>query len=195
MKRISATETVIKRILPYLQRRGYDIHADMVFEEPVASAKDHPRKGFIDIEVRCGRTVPQFLVEAKRDGTNINAAHRNQALDYGKKQKVLFVALTNGKHFELLNTATRKPLSFNGTSYNRIPTKSELLAKVIPQLKKDGSTRSRPAEESWGGFVGLFGFGRGGEEVEDIALLLAAGFDHTQQGFHEAAAGGALRAV
>src|SRR5437763_1050705 len=114
LKRISETETVIKRILPYLQRRGYNVDSDMTFEEPAASDPDHPRKGFIDIQMKCGRLLPQFLIEAKRDGTNITAAHRKQALEYGEAQNVFFVALTNGRQFELLNTATKKPLLFNG---------------------------------------------------------------------------------
>ncbi len=33
-----------------------------------------------------------------------------------------------------------------------------------------------------------------GDEVEDVALLLTAGFDHAEQGLDEAAAGGALGA-
>ena len=34
----------------------------------------------------------------------------------------------------------------------------------------------------------------GGEVLEGVAALLAAGFDHGQHRFHEAAAAGALRA-
>lgn len=34
--KISETETVIKKILPYLKRRGYNIDTDMSFEQPTA---------------------------------------------------------------------------------------------------------------------------------------------------------------
>ena len=59
------TDTVVKRILPYLVRRGYDIALDCNFE---AKTK-HPErysKGYVDILVTCGKSKPQFLIEAKR---------------------------------------------------------------------------------------------------------------------------------
>ena len=40
----------------------------------------------------------------------------------------------------------------------------------------------------------VLGFEGGGQDIEDIAFLLAAGFDDGQQGFDEAAASGALGA-
>ncbi len=40
----------------------------------------------------------------------------------------------------------------------------------------------------------VLGFEGGGQDIKDIAFLLAAGFDDGQQGFDEAAAGGALGA-
>jgi hypothetical protein len=41
--------------------------------------------------------------------------------------------------------------------------------------------------------MGEMSFDSGGEEREDVAALLAAGFDHRQHRFDEAAAAGALR--
>ena len=38
MAKISETETVIKKILPYLERRGYDVSGDITFEYPTASS-------------------------------------------------------------------------------------------------------------------------------------------------------------
>lgn len=138
---ISETETVIKKIIPYLTRRGYDLQSDLKFEEPTELDTEE-RKGFIDILVNCGRTTPLFLIEAKRDGIKITAKHKKQAIDYGKSQKCLFVAITNGKQFELLNTTTGKSLKLNGSAYNRIPNKNDLMKIVIPQLKKDPKTDS-----------------------------------------------------
>jgi type I restriction enzyme M protein len=134
--RFSETETVIKRILPYLVRRGYDIEKDFSFEEPVAISGT-ARKGFIDILVKCGRTNPVFLIEAKRDGTKIAAKHRQQVIDYGASIHVLLVAVTNGRTFEMLNTTTKNPLFLNGSSLDRIPSRTDLFSVILPQLKKD----------------------------------------------------------
>lgn len=136
MKFLSEAETVIKRILPYLVRRGYDVKADMSFEDPV-SIPGTPRKGFIDILINCGRPTPVFLIEAKRDGTKITAKHREQALEYGISEGVLLVAITNGRTFELLNRTTTKPLLLNGSALDRIPSRKDFLGTVLPQLKRE----------------------------------------------------------
>lgn len=134
--RISETETIIKKVLPYLQRRGYDLLTDLTYEEPAVLDTEY-KKGFIDILVSLGKKTPSFLIEAKRDGTKISAKHKKQALDYGKSKKCLFVAITNGQYFELLNTSTREALKLNGSAYNKLPRKSDLISTVIPQLKKN----------------------------------------------------------
>ena len=136
VKVASETETVIKRILPYLQRRGYDIEKDLRFEIPTGIPGE-ARKGFIDILMYCGRKNPIFLIEAKRDGTKITAKHKTQALEYGAGCGVLLVAVTNGHSFELLNTTTNKPLFLNGSALDRIPARSDLLGVVLKQLKQD----------------------------------------------------------
>ena len=139
VKPASETETVIKRIVPYLQRRGYDIEKDLRFETPTVIPGE-ARKGFIDISVYCGRKTPIFLIEAKRDRTNITAKHRTQALEYGAGCGVLLVALTNGHSFELLNTTSKRPLFLNGSALNRIPSRSDLMSVVLKQLKQDPHT-------------------------------------------------------
>jgi type I restriction enzyme M protein len=129
-------ETIVKKILPYLTRKGYNIQNDISFEEPANSDVDE-RKGFIDILIHCGKSSPYFVIEAKRDGTTINESHRKQALNYGESRKCLFVSITNGKNFELLNVTTKKKLKFNGYLYNRLPARSDLIKYVIPQMKKN----------------------------------------------------------
>jgi type I restriction enzyme M protein len=133
---LSETETVIKRILPYLVRRGYDIEKDLKFEDPVVISGT-AQKGFIDILAMCGRASPVFLIEAKRDGTKIAAKHRQQALEYGASVGVLLVAVSNGRMFELFNVTTRKRLCLNGSALDRIPSKADLLGVILPQLRKD----------------------------------------------------------
>lgn len=140
MKWSTEAETVIKRILPYLTRRGYDIDKDMSFEDSVTSTAGG--KGFIDILVKCGDPTPVFLIEAKRDGTKITAKHRTQALDYAASVGVLFVAVTNGRNFELLNATTRRPLHLNGSPLDRIPTRKSLFTQVLMQLKADPTLAS-----------------------------------------------------
>ncbi|MBZ5525251.1 MAG: N-6 DNA methylase, partial [Acidobacteriia bacterium] len=139
MAGISETETVIKKIIPYLQRRGYDLAKDLAFEIP-AKVGSEARQGFVDVLVTCDRPKPVFLVEAKRDGRKITAQHRKQAVDYGKSLGCLLVAVTNGQQFELLNGTTAKPLAVNGSSLNWIPSRSDLLSYVLPQLKKDNKS-------------------------------------------------------
>lgn len=82
----SGTETVIKRILPYLRRRGYDETTDFEFEVG-ATYTDRYDKGFIDILVTCGQPNPLFLVEAKRISRSLTKRDHQQALDYGRGQE------------------------------------------------------------------------------------------------------------
>src|ERR1035441_4496615 len=61
------TETVIKRILPYLRRRGYDPEVDIDFETQVQDPERYAR-GYVDLLVNCGNVNPLFVIEAKRNG-------------------------------------------------------------------------------------------------------------------------------
>lgn len=135
---ISESTTVIKRIVPYLNRRGFDLQNDLHFEEPTDIVGES-RKGFIDILIKCGSRSPQMLIEAKRDGTKLTAKHVKQALEYGASIKCLLVAVTNGQDFSLFNATTQKPLKINSESSNIIPNKADLIKTVIPQLKADPS--------------------------------------------------------
>src|SRR5438874_87392 len=93
------TDTVIKRILPYLARRGYDVTEDIEFE----TATKHPErysKGYVDLLVKAGKTNPQFLIEAKRSSKTLTKLDAKQAIEYGQAHKVLFVVVTNGKDIQ-----------------------------------------------------------------------------------------------
>lgn len=134
MAHISEAETIIKRILPYLKRLGYDIEKDLVFEEPVKKG-DANRQGFIDILINCGKKNPLFLIEAKRDGTKITEKHRQQAIDYAKSVNVFFIVVTNGKMFEVINVENKKQIKIN-EKYSKIPRRVDI-NEVIKQFKKD----------------------------------------------------------
>jgi len=125
----SETETVIKRILPYLRRRGYDETKDFAFEAGATYA-DRYDKGFIDILVTCGQPNPLFLVEAKRISKSLTKKDEKQALDYGRGKKVPFVVVTNGRDVRALNTKTGDPIRWDGSLVGRIPTKAHLTKAV-----------------------------------------------------------------
>ena len=100
-----ATEmtTVIKKIVPYLQRRGYSLDDNLFFGERAANEQEPV--GFVDILVKRSpkATRPLFVIEAKRDSARLNASHRKQAIGYGKVLECSFVVVTNGEDIELRN--------------------------------------------------------------------------------------------
>ncbi len=138
----SETETVIKRILPYLRRRGYDEIKDFAFEAG-ATYTDRYDKGFIDILVTCGQPNPLFLVEAKRISSLLTKKDQKQALDYGRGKKVPFVVVTNGRDVRALNTKTGDPIRWDGSLVGRIPTKAQL-TKAVAFLRKNPEAQDVP---------------------------------------------------
>lgn len=119
------TDTVVKRILPYLVRRGYDIDSDIDFE----IATKHPErysKGYVDLLVTCGKSKPQFLIEAKRSSKTLTQKDAKQAIDYGIAHSVPFVIVTNGRGIQAFNTSTKTPIRWNGKLVEKIPSKDQL---------------------------------------------------------------------
>lgn len=133
---INETETVIKKIIPYLNRRGYEPSKDFDYEVKV-DIKHESRIGFIDILVN-HKKKPAFLIEAKRLNKPLTQKDRKQVLDYAKslKNKVGFVVLTNGSEIQCINVATQKNIMWDGIATGLIPTKNQL-DKVVPLLRKD----------------------------------------------------------
>jgi type I restriction enzyme M protein len=129
----SETDTVVKRILPYLRRRGYNIETDIDFETPTKHPERYT-KGYIDLLVVCGKTKPQFLIEAKRSTRTLNEKDAKQAVDYGRAQTVPFVIVTNGGDIRAYNSKTGKPIKWNGQLVDKLPTRDQLKI-VINALK------------------------------------------------------------
>ncbi len=129
------TETVIKKILPYLQRRGYDLSSDFDFETAVSRTERYS-KGYVDILVYAGNKKPVFLIEAKRISKTLTYKDRDQAISYGKSNdvKVPFVVVTNGKDIQCFNTKNSKRILWDSKSAEKIPTKDQLKL-VIRTLK------------------------------------------------------------
>jgi type I restriction enzyme M protein len=112
MKLHSETDTVIKRILPYLRCRGYDTEHDIDFETPTKHPERYSR-GYVDLLVTCGQAKPIFLIEAKRTNKTLNAKDTKQAIDYGDyglAQKVQFAVVTNGCDIRAFNAKTGQPI-------------------------------------------------------------------------------------
>lgn len=133
----SETETVIKKILPYLNRRGYDTVKDFDFET-MSTITDSYSKGFVDILVTLGKKNAAFLIEAKRISKKLTNKDRDQAISYAraKEIKVPFVVVTNGVDIHCFNTKNKKRILWDGKAIDKIPSR-EQLPKVLNALKKD----------------------------------------------------------
>jgi len=129
------TETVIKKILPYLQRRGYELETDFDFETPIKTT-DRYSKGYIDILVTAGKTKPLFLIEAKKISKKLAAKDRNQAIIYARSKdiNVPFVVVTNGIDIHCYNTKNGSRIYWDGKSTEKIPTKEQL--KIVTRTLK-----------------------------------------------------------
>lgn len=149
------TETVIKRILPYLRRRGYEPEIDIDFETQVQDPERYAR-GYVDLLVTCGNVNPLFVIEAKRNGKRLTNLDARQALGYGKATNVPFVAVTNGQVVEVYNSHTGDPLRWNGRLADKVPAKDQVRAVVsylrrkkdaldVPLGDGDASLPFRPA--------------------------------------------------
>ncbi|GAB3443026.1 N-6 DNA methylase [Phycicoccus ginsengisoli] len=133
------TETVIKRILPYLRRRGYDPETDIDFETPVENP-DRYTKGYVDLLVTCGNQTPYFVIEAKRNGRNLTKADAKQARDYARAVKAPFFVVTNGKVVQVFNTHTGEALHWNGKLADKVPSRDQVkdVVKVL-RTRKDAT--------------------------------------------------------
>ena len=136
------TDTVVKKILPYLERRGYNIATDIDFEAP-AKREERQSLGYVDLLVNLGKPSPVFLIEAKRATKQLGDKDRKQAISYGKGHKVPFVVLTNGQDVQCFNTSNGNMIKWDGKSVQKIPTKDQLKT-VIGAFKKDKETLSVP---------------------------------------------------
>jgi type I restriction enzyme M protein len=149
------TETVIKRILPYLRRRGYEPEVDIDFETQVQNPERYAR-GYVDLLVTCGNPNPLFVIEAKRNGKRLTTSDARQALGYGKAANVPFVVVTNGQVVQVYNTSTGEPLRWNGRLADKVPAKDNVKSVVaylrrkkdafnVPLGEGDASLPFRPA--------------------------------------------------
>lgn len=129
------TETVVKKILPYLERRGYDVVNDLDFETSL-TLTDNYTKGYIDILVTLGGKRPLFLIEAKRTSKKLTNKDRDQAISYAISPEidVPFVVVTNGTDILCFNSKNKKRILWDGKTVDKIPSK-EQVKKVVKFLR------------------------------------------------------------
>lgn len=139
------TETVIKRILPYLQRRGYDPLSDFDYETVTTSTTRYSQ-GYVDILVLGVAGKPAFLIEAKRSSRRLNEKDIEQALDYGRSLKVPFVVVTNGTDIHCYNVNTESAIRWDGKLDGKVPTK-EQLRLVLKYLRANPSATDVPLSD------------------------------------------------
>lgn len=149
--RISETETVIKRIIPYLVRRGYDIDKDLHFEV-LAKNKERYDAGYIDILVWLDdktypKGSPTFLIEAKRLGKQLSDKDKTQAISYAKAEglNVPFVVVCNGSDIRCFNVKNGRAIKWNGKLSAKIPAKSQI-RKVFAVFKKNAEVDDIPLD-------------------------------------------------
>lgn len=136
------TETVIKRVLPYLRHREYLIEDDVDFETAIKSTARYSN-GYVDLLVTCGDKKPKFLIEAKRTGKKLSDKDRLQALDYGRSVGALFVVVTNGSDIQCFNSKNGQAIRWDGKLQAKIPSKSQL-TRVLKALQADKDATDIP---------------------------------------------------
>lgn len=137
-------ETAVRRILPYLRRRGYQLESDMDFE---ASARDSRRRadGFVGLLVARGRQRPRFVIAVKRNGRNLTSADADQAVSCARPAGAGFAVITNGRVLRVLNAATGQPLRWGGRPADSVPAERDL-ADVLAFLRAHPTAAQVPLD-------------------------------------------------
>ncbi len=132
---ITETETVIKKILPYMKRRGYDPENDFEYETET-DLKTRYSKGYVDILVTLGKKHPYFLIEAKRLGKTLTKKDRDQAISYARSRSISvpFVVVTNGKDIQCYNSKNKEMILWDGKRCDKVPSKDQI-EKVMRILR------------------------------------------------------------
>ena len=94
------TVTVVKDILADVF--GYDKYLELTGEQQI-------RGTFCDLAVKIEGKI-KYLIEVKAAGVDLNDSHLRQAVDYGAKQGIEWVVLTNGIAWHLHRIKFGKPI-------------------------------------------------------------------------------------
>ena len=94
------TMTIVKDILADVF--GYDKYLELTGEQQI-------RGTFCDLAVKIEGKI-KYLIEVKAAGVDLNDSHLRQAVDYGAKQGIEWVVLTNGISWHLYRIKFGKPI-------------------------------------------------------------------------------------
>lgn len=94
------TVTVVKDILADVF--GYDKYVELTGEQQI-------RGTFCDLAVKIDGKI-KYLIEVKAAGVDLNDAHLRQAVDYGAKEGIEWVVLTNSISWRLYRIKFGKPI-------------------------------------------------------------------------------------
>lgn len=131
--KFSEMDTVVKKIIPYLVQRGYDIEQDLDFETSLKLTTRY-QQGYVDILITTQGKKPSFLIEAKKDTKKLTNKDRDQAIEYALSVNVPFVVVTNGRDIQCFNAHNKQPIRWNGRLIEKIPTR-EQLPRVLSALR------------------------------------------------------------
>jgi predicted type IV restriction endonuclease len=125
------TVTVVKDMLADLF--GYDKYVELTSEQQI-------RGTFCDLAVRLDGKI-RFLIEVKSAGTDLNATHLRQAINYGANQGIEWVILTNAVEWRVHRLRFAQPIETEEVTTFKIaelsPRKEDDLIKLL-LLAKEG---------------------------------------------------------
>jgi hypothetical protein len=125
------TVTVVKDMLAELF--GYDKYQELTSEQQI-------RGTFCDLAVRLDGKI-RFLIEVKSAGTDLNATHLRQAVNYGAHQGIEWVILTNAVEWRVFRLRFSQPIEHEEVTSFKLgelsARKEDDLAKLL-LLAKEG---------------------------------------------------------
>jgi hypothetical protein len=125
------TVTVVKDLLADLF--GYDKYQELTSEQQI-------RGTFCDLAVRLDGKI-RFLIEVKSAGTDLNATHLRQAVNYGAHQGIEWVILTNAVEWRVFRLRFSQPIEHEEVTSFKLAElsarKEDDLAKLL-LLAKEG---------------------------------------------------------
>ena len=84
---------------------GYDEHLDMTSEFAIKGT-------YCDLAIKLDSSV-EFLIEVKAIGLNLKDSHLRQAVDYGARNGVPWIILTNGMVWEVHKIRFEQPITYD----------------------------------------------------------------------------------
>ncbi len=94
------TVTVVKDMLADVF--GYDKYLELTGEQQI-------RGTFCDLAVKINNKI-KYLIEVKAAGVDLNDSHIRQAVDYGAKEGIEWIVLTNGLNWHLYRLKFAQPI-------------------------------------------------------------------------------------